>query len=67
MDYSVREAKSVKTSKLLLSEYAKKLDQQVKKRYVEKIAAIVIDPVLLTPEKKHWNRIAYHLWRLRIF
>ena len=41
----------MKTSKLLLSEYAKKLDQQVKKRYVEKIAAIVIDPVLLTPEK----------------
>ena len=35
------------TSSVPLSDYAKKLDQRVKKHYEDKIAAIGIDPVLL--------------------
>ena len=51
MDCSDSEAKSDEnveaTSSVPLSDYAKKLDQRVKKRYEDKIAAIGIDAVLL--------------------
>ena len=57
MDCSDSEAKSDEnveaTSPAPLSDYAKKLDQRVKKRYEDKIAAIGIDPVLL--EGKHFE------------
>ena len=57
MDCSDNEAKSDEnveaTSSVPLSDYAKKLDQRVKKRYEDKIAAIGIDPVLL--EGKHFE------------
>ena len=57
MDCFDSEAKSNEnveaTSSLPLSDYAKKLDQRVKKRYEDKIAAIGIDPVLL--EGKHFE------------
>ena len=57
MDCSDSEAKSDEnveaTSSVPLSDYAKKLDQRVKKRYGDKIAAIGIDPVLL--EGKHFE------------
>ena len=61
MDCSEREAKSAEnveaTSSVPLSDYAKKLDQQVKKRYEDKIAAIGIDPVLLEGKLQ----IFYHI------
>ena len=51
MDCSDSEAKSDEnveaTSSVPLSDYAKKMDQRVKKRYGDKIAAIGIDSVLL--------------------
>ena len=57
MDCSDSEAKSDEnveaTSSVPLSDYAKKLDQRVKKRYQDKIAAIGTDPVLL--EGKHFE------------
>ena len=57
MDYSESEAKSIEnvedTSSVPLSDYAKKLDQRVKKRYEDKMAAIGIDPVLL--EGRHFE------------
>ena len=50
MDYSEFESKSREnvetTSSVSLSEYAKKLDQKIKKCYVEKISATKIDPML---------------------
>ena len=57
MDCSEIEAKSGEnveaTYSVPLSDYATKLDQGVKKRYKDKIAAIVIDPVLL--EARHFE------------
>ena len=56
MDCSESENKSVKMLKLrllYLFDYAKKLDQRVKKHYEDKIAAFGIDPVLL--EVKHFE------------
>ena len=57
MDCSESEAKSGEnveaTSSVPLSDYAKKLDQRVKKRREDRIAAIGIDPVLL--EGKHFE------------
>ena len=57
MDCSESEAKSGEnveaTSSVPLSDYAKKLDQRVKKHYEDKITAIEIDPVLL--EGKHFE------------
>ena len=49
MDCSDSEAKSDENveASVPLSDYAKKLDQRVKKRYEDKIAAIGIDAVLL--------------------
>ena len=38
-------------SKPILSEYASKLDKDVKKRYVDKISLIGIDPFLIPTEK----------------
>ena len=56
-DCSETEAKSGEnveaTPSVPVSDYAKKLDQRVKKRYEDKIAAIRIDPVLL--EGKHFE------------
>ena len=56
MDCSDSEAKSDENveamSSVPLSDYAKKLDQRVKKRYEDKIAAIGIDPVLLEVKKR---------------
>ena len=55
IDYSETEAKSrgnvETTSSVSLSEYTRKLDQKIKKCYVEKISAIKIDPMLF--EGKH--------------
>lgn len=62
VDCSDSEAKSDEnveaTSSVPLSDYAKKLDQRVKKRYKDKIAAIGIDPVLL--EGKHFEPDCLH-------
>ena len=56
MDCSDSEAKSDENVKAMssvpLSDYAKNLDQRVKKRYEDKISAIGIDPMLL--EGKHF-------------
>ena len=55
MDCSDSEAKSDENveASVPLSDYAKKMDQRVKKRYEDKIAAIGIYPVLL--EGKHFE------------
>ena len=42
---------SAEKSKLLLSEYGEKLKGQVKRRYVDKISEIGIDPLLIPKEK----------------
>ena len=43
----------------LLSEYAKQLDLYVRKRYLQKISVIRIDPVLIPEENSSQN--VYHL------
>ena len=48
-----------------LSDYANKLEPKVKKRYLEKISAIGIDPVLI--EGKNNNPIVYLRWNRRIY
>ena len=40
-----------KNQMLMLSEYAEKLDGNVKKRYVEKISEVGVDPVLIPDHK----------------
>ena len=47
-----------------LSDYVRKLDEQVRERYLKKISAIGIDPVLI--DEKRFDLIAYRGWNRRI-
>ena len=54
---------------LMLSEYAEKLDGNVKKRYVEKIPEVGVDPLLIPDHKLVQNVChqlkqvtCYHIW-----
>lgn len=57
MDNSASEAKSGENPDVILSfpisEYAKKLEPWIKQRYLEKLSAIGIDPVMI--EGKHFE------------
>ena len=55
-------------SSIPLSEYASKLEEHVKQRYLQKISSIGVDPALI--EGKHFkpiNPIVYHQWNQSTF
>ena len=51
MYQAVKKAFINSNSKLMISEYAAKLDGNIKSRYLEKIAVIGIDPLLIPKQK----------------